>query len=74
MNNKFKNAFTLAEVLVTLVVIGVVAALTVRVLFSTTDTQERVARVKKTYSMFSQAMTHVKARGGDIWRYSITTT
>ena len=53
MNNKFKNAFTLAEVLITLVVIGVVAALTVRVLFSTTDTQERVARVKKTYSMFS---------------------
>lgn len=66
MINCSKRAFTLAEVLVTLTIIGVVAAMTVNVLFSTTKEKDIIAKVKKNYSMFGQLMSHVKARGGDV--------
>ena len=50
-----KKNFTLSEVLITLVVIGIIAAITVMILI--TDIQEKatVQRVKQAYSMLSQA-------------------
>lgn len=60
-----KKAFTLAEVLITLVVIGVVAAITVPIIFANYNDAERAAKVKKTYATLGGAMTMVKANGGD---------
>ncbi len=48
-------AFTLAEVLITLGIIGVVAALTIPTLISNYQKQEYVAKLKKTYSILTQA-------------------
>ena len=49
-----KAAFTLAEVLITLAIIGVVAAITIPSLVSKYKEMETVVRVKKFYSVFSQ--------------------
>ena len=50
-----KRAFTLAEVLITLGIIGVVAALTMPSLIANYKEKETVTRVKKVYSELSQA-------------------
>lgn len=58
------KAFTLAETLITLVIIGVVAAITIPILHNNYVEQERVSRVKKVYSTLGQAMLWVKSEGG----------
>ena len=50
-----RAAFTLAEVLITLGIIGVVAAMTMPSLINSTQKQELVAQYKKVYSVLSQA-------------------
>jgi len=50
------SGFTLAEVLITLGVIGVVAALTIPTLVNLYKEHEAVAKVKETYSLVSQAV------------------
>ena len=50
-----KKAFTLAEVLITLGIIGVVAAMTMPALISKYRERVFVERLKQTYSIFSQA-------------------
>lgn len=50
-----QKAFTLAEVLITLAIIGVVAAVTMPTLIQQYKERETVARVNQFYSMFSQA-------------------
>ena len=52
---KKKKAFTLAEVLITLGIIGVVAALTLPAIVQKNYEKETVARVKKAYSILQQA-------------------
>lgn len=59
------KAFTLAEVLITLVIIGVIAAITIVSLVANYTEQEKYSRVKKAYSTLSNAMTRAKADGGD---------
>lgn len=59
-----KNAFTLAEVLITLAIIGVVAALTIPVVIEKYQKQETVARLKKSYSVMSQALRLSEADNG----------
>lgn len=67
MNKKsFFKAFTLAEVLITLVIIGVIAAITVPTIHANYVEQERKAKVKKTYSVLSQAMIRIQATGVDM--------
>lgn len=51
-----KKGFTLAEVLITLGIIGVVAALTMPSLIQSYKERETVSRVKKFYSMINQAL------------------
>ena len=65
MPGKTHTAFTLSEVLITLVVIGIVAAITIPAIVENYTEHEKYARVKKTYSMLANAMTRVKADGGD---------
>ena len=55
-NNK-KSGFTLAEVLVTLMIIGVIAAMTIPSLMQSTAQQEYKAAYKKAVSMINQAVT-----------------
>ena len=50
-----KLAFTLAEVLITLVIIGVLAAITVPSLMNNMDNHQYRSALKKTFSSFSQA-------------------
>ncbi len=52
-----KSGFTLAEVLVTLMIIGVIAAMTIPSLMQSTAQQEYKAALKKGISMLNQAIT-----------------
>ncbi len=51
-----KNAFTLAEVLITLGIIGIVAALTLPAITANTRKKEASSRLKKFYSTMQQAI------------------
>ena len=59
-------AFTLAEVLITLGIIGVVAAMTLPTLIQNYKRKEASTRLKKGYSVISQAITRSIADNGDI--------
>jgi prepilin-type N-terminal cleavage/methylation domain-containing protein len=59
------KAFTLSEVLIALVVIGIVAAITVPTLMANYKKQEASARIKKFYSTMQQVVTKAKADGND---------
>ena len=50
------KGFTLAEVLITLVIIGVIAAMTIPTLMNNTNKQEYVSRLIKTYSTLNQGL------------------
>ena len=56
MFNKTKSAFTLAEVLITLVIIGIVAALTIPTAINKYKDQELKSQFKKAYSVITQAI------------------
>ena len=63
-----KSGFTLAEVLVTLTIIGTVAAMTVPSLMNSTATQENTAAYKKMISTLNQAITMQYALEGSDMR------
>ena len=60
-----KSGFTLAEVLVTLMIIGVIAAMTIPSLMQSTSSQEYKAAFKKAVSMLNQAVTLNYALDGE---------
>ncbi|MBR6099333.1 type II secretion system protein [bacterium] len=60
-----KYAFTLAEVLITLGIIGVVAALTLPTLIANYQKQVSLTGLKKNYSILSQAIEFAQAEHGD---------
>ncbi len=59
------NGFTLAEVLITLVIIGIIAAMTIPSLMNKTNEQETVVAVKKAYSILGQAYQRMVAENGE---------
>lgn len=61
-----KKGFTLAEVLITLVIIGVIAAITIPTLMNKTNEQETVVAVKKAFSVISQAYQRIVAESGEL--------
>ncbi len=61
MNNK---GFTLAEVLITIAIIGVVAALTIPSVVKNYQKTQTIAKLKKAYSMISQAYNNSQAENG----------
>ena len=67
MNRKSKkiNAFTLAEVLITLGVIGVVAAMTLPTLIQNYKKHEVETKLAKFYTVMNQAVTRAEAVYGD---------
>lgn len=56
--------FTLAEVLITLGIIGVVAAITIPILMNSTQNKELVSAYKKAYSVANQAYTEAVTDNG----------
>lgn len=62
---KFK-AFTLSEVLITIGIIGIIAAMTLPAILTKTEKQETVARLKKAYSVLSQGIKHSELVNGEI--------
>ncbi len=69
MNMRKNKAFTLAETLVVMGIIGVVAALTLPNLSASTGNKENVARVQKAYSTINEAFDRVQAEYGNIKRW-----
>ena len=63
-NSLKKSAFTLAEVLITLGIIGVVAVITLPSLIQRNIEKQRVAQLKKAYSELSQAYNLAIAENG----------
>ena len=72
INKQAKKAFTLAEVLITLGVIGVVAAITLPTLIAHYKVKQTVASLKSAYSVLSQTFTNIIAIDGtpDTWNLS----
>lgn len=66
-----KKSFTLAEVLITLGIIGVVAAMTMPALINKANDRAAIAQLKKTYSILSQALLLAKNEHEDFiyWPY-----
>lgn len=64
-HNNF-NGFTLAEVLITLGIIGIVAALTLPTLITNYQKKRAVTQLKATYSILSQAFEMAKSDYGDM--------
>lgn len=58
------NAFTLAEVLLVLMIIGIISVLTVPNLMSSTDQAAHIAGTKKAHSTLNQALEKTKATFG----------
>ncbi len=61
-----KKAFTLAEVLITLGIIGTVAVLTLPILIENHKKHTVETRLKKFYSTMNQAVARSKAENGDV--------
>ena len=70
-----KSAFTLAEILITFGVIGIVAAMTLPALIQRNNNKITEARLKKFYSSINQAVTLAEAEYGDkeYWFVNYTT-
>ena len=66
------DAFTLAEVLITLVIVGVIAAMTIPTLINKTEKQEFVNRFKKSHAVLTQALNLAQAQNGplSVWDWS----
>ena len=72
--NKKRKAFTLAEVLITLAIIGVVAAVTIPTLVQKYKEQVTVTKVKKAYAVLTNAMQMAIIENGtlDTWGFDGT--
>lgn len=64
-----KKGFTLAEVLITLGVIGVVAAMTLPIVIANYQKQVTVNRLKKVTSILQQAIIMSKVDNGNTWEW-----
>lgn len=51
-----KKAFTLAEILITLGIIGIIAAITVPILMNNYNNEQYMTKLKKAYTQFDQAL------------------
>lgn len=67
-----KRAFTLAEVLITLGIIGVVAAMTMPNLIANYQKKQTAAQLKKAYSTFAQALVLSQYENGDSSEWKLT--
>ena len=71
LNNVRRIAFTLAEVLITLGIIGVVAALTIPGVIDKYQKQETVSRLKKAYSIMQNAIKMSELENGEVSSWTL---
>ena len=64
-----KAAFTLAEVLITLAIIGVVAAMTIPTLIANYQEKQTVSRLTKAYATISNAYQMAKIENGELFAW-----
>ena len=71
INSNFKYGFTLAEVLIALVIVGIVAALVISPLINTYVESSTVAKVKKGLSILGQAKKLAETQSGSVdgWEF-----
>lgn len=69
----YKKAFTLAEVLITLGILAVVAAMTIPTLIGNYKKKQAVTQLKKVYSSLLQSIEISKIKSGDIadWNWNL---
>ena len=67
---RHKCAFTLAEVLITLGIIGVVAAITLSIVINDIKGKKLKAQLEKSYSILGQALSSAQNEFGDIINYN----
>lgn len=67
-----KSGFTLAEVLITLGIIGVVAAMVIPTLMNSTQSKETITSLKKVYSTLSNAYTLAQQENGSPDNWDLT--
>ena len=70
MKNKKPSGFTLAEVLITLAIIGVIAAISVPSLIQKTNQAELITAWKKNYATLSQALSQLDFDSGNVMSYT----
>lgn len=68
--NKIFSAFTLAEVLITLGIIGIVAEMTIPTLLSNAQNAEYIGKMKKNYSIMSQAYMQIANDSGNVGNFA----
>ena len=68
---RFKQGFTLAEVLITLGIIEIVAAMTLPSILAKTEKQETIAKLKKAYSVLSQGIKRSESDNGEISEWPV---
>lgn len=66
-----KKGFTLSEILITLGIIGIVAAMTLPNLMQKSQEKEIVARLQKDYSLLSQAFMHAQNEYGEFSSWNV---
>lgn len=68
-----KYGFSLAEVLIALTIIGVIAAITIPIAINNYTTEQTVAKLKKAYSSVEQALRMSQATNGPLstWDFTI---
>lgn len=66
------RAFTLAEVLITLAIIGIVAVMTMPSVIANHQKKVFSAKIKKAYSLLSQAYSMASVKNGDAYAWSYT--
>ena len=71
VHHKTKKAFTLAEVLITLGIIGIVAEMTMPALIANYQERVIVSQLKKVYSTLSQADKMAEAEYADISEWPV---
>ena len=70
-NNK-KTAFTMAEVLITLGIVGIIAALTIPQLIAGYQKKETTTRLKRTYTLIQQAIQLAEQENGEFQYWDFT--
>ncbi len=66
-----KKAFTLAEVLITLAIIGIVAAITIPTLIQNYKKRVVVTKLQRTYSVMNNAISMAVAENGDFSSWAV---
>lgn len=68
----FNFAFTLAEVLITLGIIGVVASMTIPTVMNNIQDRQFKSQLSKTYSVLSQLYSSIAGESGGVFSYAFT--